>query len=93
MNDAPSCVFAGQAREYAHGVPKDDAEAARLYERACELKWPAGCYNLAIMLEDGRGVAQDLKRASDLYQMACAAGARLSCEKARRQLLAPAARD
>ncbi len=37
MKDAPACVFAGQMHEYAHGVPKDDAKAARFYERACDL--------------------------------------------------------
>jgi TPR repeat protein len=83
MNDAPSCVFAGQMSEYAHGVPKDDAKAAHLYERACDLGWAAGCYNFAIMLEHGRGVAPDRAKAADLYQVACTAGSKTACDQAK----------
>ncbi len=68
--------------EYAHGVPKDDAAAAGLYTRACDLGWAAGCYNEAIMLENGRGVALDRARAAALYRTACARGAKSACEKA-----------
>jgi TPR repeat protein len=35
------------------------------------------------MLEHGRGVPQDRARAADLYQMACTAGAKTACDKAR----------
>jgi TPR repeat protein len=83
MNDPPACVFAGQMHEYAHGVPKDNAKAAALYERACRAGWAAGCYNQAIMLENGRGVPQQLDKAASLYDTACAAGAKAACEKAK----------
>jgi hypothetical protein len=69
-------------REFAHGVPKDDAQAARLYARACDLRWAPGCYNLAIMRERGTGVPQDRAKAAELYQVACRAGAKQACEKA-----------
>ena len=69
--------------EYAHGVPKDDAKAASLYKRACDLPWAPGCYNLAIMYESGRGVARDRAKAADLYGMACSAGAKRACDKAK----------
>jgi uncharacterized protein len=69
--------------EYAHGVPKDDAKAARLYETACTAGWAAGCYNLAIMFEHGRGVAPDRARAEALYDAACSAGAKPACERAK----------
>ena len=82
MNDAPSCVFAGQMHEYAHGVPKDDAKATRFYGLACDRGWPAGCYNLGIMYENGRGVGRDRAKAGDLYQVACTAGSRTACDKA-----------
>jgi TPR repeat protein len=78
--------------EYEHGVAKDEAKAARLYERACDLGWPAGCYNLAIMLELGRGVPQDRARAGDLYQLACTAGAAKACDKAKQMHEPPADR-
>jgi TPR repeat protein len=76
-------MFAGQMNEYARGVVKDDGKAARLYERACDLQWAPGCYNLAIMYERGTGVPVDRAKAGDLYQVACTAGAQAGCEKAR----------
>ena len=54
-----------------------------MYERACDAGWTAGCYNLAIMFENGRGVPQDRGRAATLYDAACAAGATPACEKAK----------
>jgi TPR repeat protein len=69
--------------EFARGVAKDDAKAARLYGRACDLQWAPGCYNFAIMYERGTGVRQDRAKAADLYQRACTAGAQPSCEKAK----------
>jgi TPR repeat protein len=83
MRDPSACVFAGQMYEFAHGVAKDDARAARFYERACDRQWAPGCYNLAIMYERGTGVPQDRTKAADLYQAACTAGAQQACEKAR----------
>jgi len=83
MKDPSACVFAGQMNEFARGVSKDDAKAARFYERACELQWAPGCYNLAIMYERGTGVPQDRAKAGELYQEACTAGAPQSCEKAK----------
>ena len=69
--------------EYAHGVPKDDAKAAHLYETACNAGWEAGCYNLAIMFENGRGVPLDRSKAESLYDAACTAGAKPACERAK----------
>jgi TPR repeat protein len=83
MGDASACLFAGQAEEYAHGVPKNDAKAERLYARSCDLGWPAGCFNEGIMFERGTGVPQDRAKAADLYQVACTAGSKTACEKAK----------
>jgi TPR repeat protein len=77
--------------EFARGVPKDDAKAAHFYERACDLQWAPGCYNLAIMYERGTGVPADRERAGDLYQLACTAGARGACDKARDMRARPSA--
>jgi TPR repeat protein len=82
MNDAPACVSAGQAYEYAHGVVKDDARAAHFYTQACEMGYGGGCYNEAIMLENGRGVPRDLQRAAMLYRRTCTQGAKTACPKA-----------
>jgi len=69
--------------EFARGVAKDDAKAVSFYRRACDLNWAAGCYNLAIMLERGTGVLADREKAAELYQVACKAGAKLACDKAK----------
>jgi TPR repeat protein len=81
LGDAPGCVSSGQMHEYAHGVPKDDTEAAAAYARACTLGWQVGCANWAIMLENGRGVEKDVAKAKGLYDGACKAGAGLACER------------
>jgi TPR repeat protein len=81
LGDAPGCVSSGQMHEYAHGVPKDDTEAAAAYARACTLGWQVGCANWAIMLENGRGVEKDIAKAKGLYDSACKAGAGLACER------------
>jgi TPR repeat protein len=85
-------MFAGQMSEYARGVTKDDAKAARFYEAACDLQWPPGCYNLAIMFERGTGVTADEQKAADLYQVACDGGAVTSCEKAQELKILPLVR-
>jgi TPR repeat protein len=69
--------------EFARGVPKDSARAARFYERACDLQWAPGCYNLAIMYERGTGVPADRTKAGNFYQIACTAGATHACDRAR----------
>jgi TPR repeat protein len=89
MKDPSACVFAGQMNEFARGVSKDDAKAAHFYERACDLQWAPGCYNLAVMYERGTSVPADRKKAGDLYQFACTAGAKGACDKAR-EMHAPA---
>jgi TPR repeat protein len=70
-------------------VPKDDAKAARFYERACDIGYPPGCYNLAIMYERGTGVAVNRAKAGDLYQMACTSGAKQACDKAKEMRAPP----
>ena len=42
----------------------------------------AGCANLAIMLENGRGVPQNEWKAAHYYDIACAAGAQQACGRA-----------
>jgi TPR repeat protein len=58
------------------------ASAYRLYERSCKLGHPGGCYNQALLLEAGRGVARDANRARDLYASICNAGSGTACERA-----------
>jgi TPR repeat protein len=49
----------------------DDAAAARLYQKGCNLGSDAGCANLARLHEKGQGVARSDARALALYTKAC----------------------
>lgn len=54
--------------------PQDPAEAARLYQQAVEGGHQEAAVNLAVLYQDGRGVAQDYGRAHALYRPAAEAG-------------------
>lgn len=62
-----SCVC-GDA---AHFVPKDDTKRLDLARFGCENGEAEGCYELARLYEEGRGVPKDEKVARALYELAC----------------------
>jgi TPR repeat protein len=45
--------------EKGQGVPKDDTEAAKRWQKAAELGYARAQYNLGFMYEKGQGVPQD----------------------------------
>lgn len=55
----------------ADGVTRDGAEAASLYERACELGVLWGCAFLGDLQRRGTGVPRDVEAACDAYKRAC----------------------
>ena len=62
------------------GLSKDDAEAVRLYRKACEGGYARGCSNLGVMYEYGRGgLSKDEAEAVRLYQKACEGEDALGC--------------
>ncbi|MEM6991693.1 MAG: hypothetical protein AAF721_14395 [Myxococcota bacterium] len=61
----------------------DLARAALLFEVACQEGDAAGCGNWAVMLRDGRTIAQDKERAAELMAEACRKGHEQSCDNAR----------
>lgn len=78
---AKACTSLGV--HYAFGTfgrKVDYAKARELFERSCDGD-PAGCHELAVLYEHGRGVAVDRTRARSLYERACAAGSKASCGK------------
>jgi hypothetical protein len=64
----------------AAGAP-DPARAIALYTRACDAGAMIGCNNLAFALERGEGTLKDLRRASELYELACLRGHVRSCTR------------
>lgn len=50
---------------------RDYAKAAKLYDKACELKSPIGCAFFGAFYRDGRGVAQSYEKAAEIFTKAC----------------------
>ena len=62
-----------------HQNSGEHAEAAAIFERACEKGFGLSCYNLAQIYEAGSGVAADEIKALDLYVKACERGYAVVC--------------
>ena len=60
--------------EEGEGMPKNEAEAARLYRQAADLGNRQATLNLGGLYHDGRGVAQDYAEALRLYRKAADLG-------------------
>lgn len=67
----PAALVALAQRRYLDG---EFVEAASLYQRAAGLGSPGAMYNLGVMLEAGRGVPRDERKARDWYAKAGEAG-------------------
>jgi hypothetical protein len=70
--DAWSCTRVAARLERGDGVPRDEARAAALYEKACDAADPLACANLGRLHRLGRGgLPKDLARARLLFEKAC----------------------
>jgi uncharacterized protein len=68
--------------QYANGTDglvENDALAARLFQRSCDLGDAAGCNNLGLAFESGDGVTQDYQLAMDYFSRACSGGVAEGC--------------
>jgi hypothetical protein len=72
---------------YETSVPRNDARAARLGQRACAAGSEAGCTVVAYLAEAGRGVRQDQARAARLYRASCQRGYHVACVSLARLLI------
>ena len=61
------------------GTTQRSREAADFYQKACAGGNAKGCFNLAVMYDNGEGVSQDFVRAKELYQQTCEQGAQKGC--------------
>ena len=57
-----------------HGVPRDDAEAAKWYRKAADQGDAVAQNNIGLMYDDGRGVPQDYAEAVKWYRRAAEQG-------------------
>ena len=62
------------------GVSNDDAKAADLLSRGCNLGDPSGCSNLGFCYVKGRGVDVDRPRGVSLLRKGCNAGNKWGCD-------------
>jgi TPR repeat protein len=77
--DGAACNSVGVRYATGEGVTRDDTEAYRLYERACDLKFGVGCVNVGAMLFEGTGVIKDETLGADLFGQGCELGAAQGC--------------
>ncbi|MFL5320808.1 MAG: hypothetical protein ACJ790_14195 [Myxococcaceae bacterium] len=76
--DGMACYQLGQVYDQGAGdkIAKDPKEARRGFQRACDLLWPEGCYDLAWQLKN----AGDAKGFDELAQKACGLGDSKACD-------------
>jgi TPR repeat protein len=81
---ASACSLAGTAFLIGQGTAVDLTQARYFLEKGCRNHYALGCFNLATMYQDGRGVPQDPAMAAKYYKEACDQGDQESCEAAAR---------
>ncbi len=69
------CDACAQMARAALQKSRPDIDKARsLYAQACQVHHPPSCLELARLVRDGRGGPRDLKRAAELFKIACDKG-------------------
>jgi TPR repeat protein len=66
--------------ENGEATQKDEAHAAALYQKACDMGAANACTSWGVFLEHGRGVTKDVPRAIQLYRRGCADGDAAGCD-------------
>ncbi|MFP6316444.1 tetratricopeptide repeat protein [Helicobacter pylori] len=59
---------------------KDYIQAKKYFEKACDLKYGGGCFNLGALYYNGDGVKRDSKKADQYFSKACKLGDQEACE-------------
>ncbi len=79
----------GMMDDAGRAVPRDTAEAVRLFRLSAEAGTPEAQTNLAIMLANGRGVAKDEAEAERLWRLAARQGNITAQQRLRSRGMAP----
>ena len=72
--DAAAQFNLGLMYDRGHGVPQDDAEAAKWFRKAAEQVDALAKYSLGVMYREGQGVPQDYAKAMKWFRAAAAQG-------------------
>jgi hypothetical protein len=79
-SDGVSCNAAGAGYAQAEDASdRDQALAARLFQRGCDLGHAPACNNLGLAHEAAQGVPQDYTRAMSAFERACSGGFAEGC--------------
>jgi TPR repeat protein len=73
------CYQLGLLYQEGEGVPKDQARAVALYQRACGKPVDSGCFVRGYAYDGGPGVVLRPRRAASLFKAACDAGLAAGC--------------
>ncbi len=75
-----ACTELASMHARGDGVARNPQLAAGLLQTACHNGQPESCYRLAVMFEGGT-LGPDPARSLGMYEMSCAFGKRLGCER------------
>ncbi len=76
---ADDCYFGGRQLEIGLGVERDEAQAAELYDRGCELGAAPACSSAGAMIVRRTEGGEAMLRASAYFRRACKRGETASC--------------
>lgn len=76
---ADRCRRLAASYGFGKGVPRDEAKATELYEKACGMGDGAACTSAGQMYEYHHGVAKDDTKAAMFYGQGCAKGWAAGC--------------
>ncbi|MGI0440331.1 tetratricopeptide repeat protein [Helicobacter himalayensis] len=80
--NADACNNLGVMFENGYGIEKKDpVQAGLYYTDACIGKSPKGCYNLAVLAMEGKGVKKDKSMGKEYFGLSCDFGYQLGCDK------------
>jgi TPR repeat protein len=77
--DLRACSQLGVCYRDGTDVPKDLAQAVRMFRRACDGGHMPGCSNLGVAYANGDSVTKDPVRAATLFKQACEGGYAEAC--------------
>jgi len=72
IENEPALADVFKGHEYQYGIKQNYELAVQYYQKAADQGCPEGMYNLAILIEEGKGTKKDFKKAFDLLERAAA---------------------
>lgn len=75
-----TCHNLGVMYANGEGVRQDYAKAAKLYKKACDMKYGGACNDLGVQYDKGQGVRQNRSTAKQYYGKACDLGEQMGCD-------------